>query len=1147
MDNKFTHLHVHTEYSLLDGFCRIDDLLDRAKELGMDSIAITDHGVMYGVIDFYKKAVKRGIKPIIGCEVYVSKGDYKIKNPSNKGYYHLVLLAKNNNGYKNLVKIVSEGNINGFYYKPRVDKNVLRKYSKDIIALSACLNGEVNNLILEGDIERAKEAADEYVDIFGRENFYLELQNHGIKEQLKVNRILNEIHKEKNIELVATNDVHYINSSDHYYQDVLLCIQTASLVKDTDRMKMPTNEFYLKSYEEMNELFKDYDNALENTQKIADQCNVEIEFHNPHLPGFTKLPEGMSNKKYLRYLVNKGLCKKYPAITDKIRKRADKELNVIETMGYVDYFLIVQDFVRYAEENNIAVGPGRGSAAGSIVSYALNITKIDPLKYNLLFERFLNPERVSMPDIDIDFCYENREKVVDYVVETYKSDHVSQIITFGRLKARNAIRDVGRVLDVSYGKVDSIAKQIPQAINMTIERALELNPKLKKEYEEDSVTRRIIDTSKKIEGLPRNISIHAAGVLISREPITNIVPLTLSNDQIVTQFNMIEIEELGLLKMDFLGLRNLTVIQHTLNSVKRNKDIDIDILNIDLDDPKVIKNFKDANTIGVFQFESSGMRNFLKELKPTKFDDLVAANSLYRPGPMDEIENYIKNKNDPSNIEYINPVLKPILEETYGTIIYQEQVMQIVQKLAGYSLGQADNLRRAMGKKNMQIMEANRDIFINGLVDEDGNVIINGCLRNGYDKQSSNKIFDLMKEFAKYAFNKSHSVAYSFVAMQTAYLKTYYKYEYMANLLSSVMSSPSKISLYINECKRLGIDIRKPDINESFAEFSTNGNYIQYGLSGIKNVGINLIDTIVDVRKKGRFRNFKDFIERIEQKDSRVLNKKALESLIKAGTFDSLNYKRKELVASFESAFVSIHESQKKNISGQMNFADLSDNNSSEDIQLQELGEYSENTKLSFEKDVLGLYISNHPLNQYKDILKKKVTFTTESIIDENYELLEKLDGISVKMAGIITKTTQKITKNNSIMIFGELEDIYGSIEMVVFPNVYKNFQEFIDNDKIVLVEGNLQVDENGVQLIANKFENIEKKDNNILYVKINYREYPSLKKDILNNKGDTPVVIYFADTKKSVRLNEKLWVNSYNNFIDYLQNKFGKENILLK
>lgn len=1147
MDNKFTHLHVHTEYSLLDGFCRIDDLLDRAKELGMDSIAITDHGVMYGVIDFYKKAVKRGIKPIIGCEVYVSKGDYKIKNPSNKGYYHLVLLAKNNNGYKNLVKIVSEGNINGFYYKPRVDKNVLRKYSKDIIALSACLNGEVNNLILEGEIDKAKEAADEYVDIFGRENFYLELQNHGIKEQLKVNRILNQIHKEKNIELVATNDVHYINSSDHYYQDVLLCIQTASLVKDKDRMKMPTNEFYLKSYDQMMELFQDYDNAIENTQKIADRCNVEIEFHNPHLPGFTKLPEGMDNKEYLRYLVEKGLSKKYPTVTDEIKERADKELNVIETMGYVDYFLIVQDFVRYAEENDIAVGPGRGSAAGSIVSFALNITKIDPLKYNLLFERFLNPERVSMPDIDIDFCYEKREKVVDYVVETYKSDHVSQIITFGRLKARNAIRDVGRVLDVSYGKVDSIAKEIPQAINMTIERALELNPKLKKEYEEDSVTRRIIDTSKKIEGLPRNISIHAAGVLISREPITNIVPLALSNDQIVTQFNMIEIEELGLLKMDFLGLRNLTVIQHTLKAVKRNKDIDIDILNIDLDDPKVIKNFKDANTIGVFQFESSGMRNFLKELKPTKFDDLVAANSLYRPGPMDEIENYIKNKNDPSNIEYINPVLKPILEETYGTIVYQEQVMQIVQKLAGYSLGQADNLRRAMGKKNMQIMEANRDIFINGLVDEDGNVIINGCLRNGYDKESSNKIFDLMKEFAKYAFNKSHSVAYSFVAMQTAYLKTYYKYEYMANLLSSVMSSASKVSLYINECKRLNIDIRKPDINESFAEFSTNGKYIQYGLSGIKNVGINLIDTIVDVRKNGKFKNFKDFIERIEQKDSRVLNKKALDSLIKAGTFDSLNYKRKELVASFETAFASIHESQKKNISGQMNFADLSDNNSSEDIQLQKLGEYTENTKLSYEKEVLGLYISNHPLNQYKNILKKKVTFTTESIIDENYDVLEKLDGISVKMAGIITKTTQKITKNNSIMIFGELEDIYGSIEMVVFPNVYKNFQEFIDNDKIVLVEGNLQVDENGVQLIANKFENIEKKDNNILYVKINYRDYPSLKKDILNNKGDTPVVIYFADTKKSVRLNEKLWINSYNNFISYLQTKFGKENILLK
>lgn len=699
MTNNFTHLHLHTEYSLLDGFTKIDKLMEKLKEYKMNSCAITDHGNMYGVIEFYKKCQDNGIKPIIGCEVYVSDNDHKIKNPQNKRYYHLILLAKNNRGYQNLIKIVSKAYTEGFYYKPRIDFEVLEEYKDDIIALSACLNGEINQRILENDIEKAYQTAQKYLDLFGRENFYLEIQNHGLKEQKIVNQNLLKIHEDLKIEMVCTNDVHYVEKNDAFYQDVLSCIQTGSLLEDEKRMKMPCDEFYLKDQQMMKEIFKDFPRAYENSQKIADMCNVKLEFHNPHLPYFTKVPENMTNLDYLKYLVNKGLAKKYGKVDEKIQKRAEKEISVINNMGYVDYFLIVWDFVRYAKDNKIAVGPGRGSAAGSIISYALDITQIDPIKYNLLFERFLNPERVSMPDIDIDFCYENRDRVVDYVYDLYGKDHVSQIVTFGRMKARNAIRDVGRVMDISFKKVDKIAKLIPQAIGMTIDKALENTEKLAYEYENDVETKRMIDTARNIENLPRHTSIHAAGVVISKEILTDIVPLALSNDQIVTQFNMTEIEELGLLKMDFLGLRNLTVIQDTIKDVKKYKNIDINLDNIDENDPKVLDQFRKAETIGIFQFESAGMRNFLKNLKPTRFDDLVAANSLFRPGPMDQIPNYIKNKMYPQNISYIDQSLKPILEVTYGIIVYQEQVMQIVQQLAGFSLGEADNLRRAMSKK----------------------------------------------------------------------------------------------------------------------------------------------------------------------------------------------------------------------------------------------------------------------------------------------------------------------------------------------------------------------------------------------------------------------------------------------------------------
>lgn len=1142
---KFTHLHVHTEYSLLDGFSPINKLLDKVKQLNMDSIAITDHGQMYGVIEFYKEAKKRGIKPIIGCEVYVSKNSHLEKNTNNRRYFHLILLAKNNEGYKNLVKIVSEGYVRGFYYKPRVDKSILRKYSKSLIALSACLNGEISQNILENDYDKAKKALSEYVDIFGHENFYLELQNHGLKEQKKVNEALLRLHRETKVELVCTNDVHYVENTDYYYQDVLTCIQTGALLKDNDRMKMPSNEFYLKSYEQMSELFSEFENAITNTQKIADMCNVEIEFHKLHLPEYNKLPNGLTNSSYLRKLVFDGLKERYANITKEINDRAKKELDVIEKMGYVDYFLIVQDFINYARNNNIAVGPGRGSAAGSLISYALSITNIDPLKYNLLFERFLNPERVSMPDIDIDFCYENRDRVVEYVNKVYGRDHVSQIITFGRMQARNAIRDVGRVLDISYNKVDHIAKSIPQTLNMTIDRALEVNPKFKQEYNSDSQTRRVVDTARKIEGLPRHTSIHAAGVVISKEIVTDIIPLALSNDQVVTQYNMTEIEELGLLKMDFLGLRTLTVIQDTVEAVKANQNIEIDIDKIDENDPKMIGLFTQANTIGIFQFESTGMRNFLRELKPTRFDDLIAANSLFRPGPMNEIPTYIHNKYHPEDVKYIDKSLKPILEVTYGTIVYQEQVMQIVQQLAGYSLGEADNLRRAMSKKKMDVMEENRNIFVNGLDDEKGNIIIKGCKRNGIKEENANKIYDLMIDFAKYAFNKSHSVAYSMVAVQTAYLKCYYPCEFMASLISSVMNNATKMALYISECQKLKIEVLAPDVNESYKKFTTVNRSIRFGLSGIKNVGENLIDVIIEVRKKAKFKNFKDFIERIEKKNDRVLNKKALESLIKAGCFDSFGYKRSQLMAVYKNSLASIHDNSRINLSGQISLLDAGDHKT--DVNLPDIDEYPKQAKLSLEKEVLGLYISDHPLRPYIDKLENVVNFTTEILNDDQPGLKDKLDSKYVKMAGIITEKTQKMTKNNTVMAFINLEDLYGNIEAVVFSDVYDKFLPLIEEDKIIIAEGKLQSNENDVKLIVTKVSDINKIDNKNLYLRMNSYEFESKKTQLLSNKGNTPVIVYFTDKNKAYKLNKKFWINNEKSFIIYLQDQLGVENVVLK
>ena len=1150
MENKFTHLHLHTEYSLLDGFSRIDELIEKAKSFGMDSLAITDHGQMYGVIEFYKKATAAGIKPIIGCEVYVTEKDHLIKDPTNKRYYHLILLAKNNNGYQNLLKIVSEGYVNGYYYKPRVDLDFIEKYSEDIIALSACLSGEVNQRILENDIDAAYETAKKYAEVFGRENYYLELQNHGLPEQRRVNEILVKMHNDLDIELIATNDVHYINREDSFYQDVLLCIQTGALLKDEDRMKMPCDEFYLKSPDEMYAIFKDYERALENTNKIAEMCNVEIEFHHPHLPYFSKLPDNMTNLDYLTQLVDEGLDRKYENVDEEIRARALKEINVINNMGYIDYFLIVWDFVRFAKENDIAVGPGRGSAAGSLVSYALDITQIDPLKYDLIFERFLNPERVSMPDIDIDFDYVRRDEVVEYVNELYGRDHVSQIVTFGRMQARNAIRDVGRVLDISYGKVDKIAKLVPAVINMTLDRALKESDKFKEAYQSDAESKRLIDTARKVEALPRHTSIHAAGVVMSKEILTDIVPLALSNDQVVTQFNMTEIEELGLLKMDFLGLRNLTVIKDTIKDVKENHGIDVDIENIDENDPNIIDQFNKAKTIGLFQFESTGMRNFLKNLKPTVFDDLVAANSLFRPGPMDEIPTYIHNKNNPEDVSFLDEKLKPILGVTYGIIVYQEQVMQIVQQLGGFSLGEADNLRRAMSKKKMDVMEANRDIFVNGKVDENGEVIIPGCIRNGVSEKAANKIYDEMISFAKYAFNKSHSAAYSLVAVQTAYLKHYFPEEYMANLISSVMDSASKLYLYVSEAKSMGIDVIAPDVNLSYQKFFAKDGKIIFGLSGIKNLGINFINAIIDARQKdGEFLNFKDFLERVEAIDSRALNKKGLESLIKAGAFDSLGYARSKLMAVYEKAMTNVHEGQKVNVKGQMNLLDMTgetNKNSTEDITFPDVSEYPKKVKLSLEKDVLGFYISDHPLSEANDKLKNTITFRTNYKDQMTDPEIARLDNQFVTMAGIITGKSEIMTKKRSLMAFANIEDLHGSIEMVIFPETYKKYRNLIEDDNVVLVKGKLQVDDEDIKLLSQEFNDIESLDLRTLYLKTRYNEYNNLREVLKEYSGKTPVVVYFEDRNKSFKLDQRLWVDANDHNISRLEQFLGKENVKL-
>lgn len=1152
-NDRFVHLHVHTEFSLLDGSIRIGELISRTKELGMEAIAITDHGAMFGIIEFYKEAKRQNIKPILGSEIYMALNKYTEKDPKDKNQYHLVLLAENNEGYQNLMKIVSEGYVNGFYYKPRVDKDILRRYSKGIIALSACLGGEVQQHLLDNNYDRAKEVALEYEAIFGKGNFFLELQDHGVQEQVQVNELLVRISQETGIPLVATNDVHYLKREDAKVHDVLLCIQTGKTIDEEDRMRFPTDQFYLKSPQEMAMLFSNHREALENTAKIAERCNVELDFSTLHLPEY-KVPEGYTNESYLRELTLEGLRKRYGEITDEIRERFEYEFKTIVDMGYVDYFLIVWDFIKFAKDNGIMVGPGRGSAAGSIVSYGLGIIDIDPLKYGLLFERFLNPERVTMPDIDIDFCYERREEVIQYVIEKYGADRVAQIVTFGTMAARGAIRDVGRALNMPYGEVDFIAKQVPNELGMTIEKALNVNPTLRDQYENNEEIRLLIDYAMKVEGLPRHTSTHAAGVVISKEPITNYVPLLRNGDSLSTQFNMIELEELGLLKMDFLGLRTLTVIRDAVSLIEENHGIKVDFNQIDFDDPNIFHMFARAETLGIFQFESAGMRAFLKELKPTVFEDLIAANSLFRPGPMNQIPTFVECKHDPSKISYIHPKLESILDVTYGCIVYQEQVMQIVRDIGGFSLGRADLVRRAMGKKKMDIMEQERQHFIYGMEDEEGNVIIPGAIRNGVDEASANRIYDLMIDFANYAFNKSHSAAYAVIAYRTAWLKYYYPVEFMAAQISSVMNSTSTVSLYIQECKRLGIEVLPPDINESSHKFTVSNGKIRFGLTAVKNVGENLITAIVKARKGGKFTSFTDLVERIERVDPTAMNKRAMESLIKCGAMDSLGANRAQLLAVFEKIIDGIHADRKKNLEGQFSFFDSVEVDKEDN--LPDLKEFPQRILLNMEKEILGIYVSGHPLAPYEKELKKVSNITTSHIYEEfnktSGEIQNIRDGQRIRIGGIVIEKKNKITKNNNMMAFITLEDFFGTIECIVFPQTYERYYDLINEDEVVVIEGRLSFSEvEEPKIICEKVAALNKLNLDKIYVKITRDK----DKDIFNrinlilkkNPGDTPVYLYLEKDKKTLIADRSLWVNSdFEDTIKELEALLGKGNVVV-
>ena len=1121
---SFAHLHVHTEYSLLDGSNKIKECVARVKELGMDSVAITDHGVMFGVIDFYRAAKAEGIKPILGCEVYVAPGSRFDKEPGVRGedrYYHLVLLAENDQGYHNLMKIVSRGFTEGYYYKPRVDMEVLREFHEGIIALSACLAGEVQKNVLRGMYEEGKAAALRYQEIFGEGNFFLELQDHGMQEQKQVNQSLLRMSQETRIPLVATNDVHYTYAEDEKPHDMLLCIQTGKKLADEDRMRYEGGQYYIKSEEEMKGLFPYALEALENTQKIADRCNVEIEFGVTKLPKYD-VPEGYTSWEYLNKLCYEGLKKRYPDGDDSLKERLEYELSVIKSMGYVDYFLIVWDFIKYAKDHGIMVGPGRGSAAGSIVSYCLEITSIDPIKYQLLFERFLNPERVSMPDIDVDFCFERRQEVIDYVVRKYGSDRVVQIVTFGTMAARGVIRDVGRVMDLPYAFVDSIAKMVPTELNMTLDRALTMNQELKKLYQEDAQVQELIDMSRRLEGLPRHTSMHAAGVVISQKSVDEYVPLSLGSDgSVTTQFTMTTLEELGLLKMDFLGLRTLTVIQDAAKLAEKSSGKAIDMGAIDYNDKKVLDSIGSGKTEGVFQLESGGMKNFMKELKPQNLEDIIAGISLYRPGPMDFIPQYIKGKTHPEEITYDCPQLEPILEPTYGCIVYQEQVMQIVRDLAGYTLGRSDLLRRAMSKKKGDVMQKERQNFVYGNKEEG----VPGCIANGIDEKTANKIYDEMIDFAKYAFNKSHAAAYAVVAYQTAWLKYYYPVEFMAALMTSVIDNPGKVSEYIYTCKQMGIAVLPPDINKGEGNFSVDNGNIRYGLAAIKSIGKPVIHAILEERKtRGPFKTLKDFIERLS---SREVNKRTIESFIKSGAFDSLGGTRKQFMMVYVKILDQVNQERKYSMTGQMSLFDMvSDEQKSEfDIPLPDVGEYEKETKLAFEKEVVGVYLTGHPLEDYAEKWKKNISKTTLDFqVDEETGHAKVYDGAKEIVGGMISAKTIKYTKNNKTMAFITLEDLVGSVEVVIFPKDYERNQQYLTEENKVFIKGRVSEEDDAPSKLICETVIPFAQTNQEWWLQFPDKEtYLAREKELLDlmkdSDGSAAVVIYIRKEKAVKRL----------------------------
>ena len=1181
----FTHLHVHTEYSLLDGAARIKKVVRRAKELGMDSLAITDHGVMFGVIDFYKECQKQGIHPVIGCEVYTTPGSrFSKTQEADRHQNHLVLLAENQTGYQNLMKLVSLGFTEGYYYKPRIDKEIMREYSEGLICLSACLAGIVQQKMLRGDYEGAKREALEHLEIFGEGNYFLELQDQGLEEEARIRPLMMRLHDETGIPFVATNDVHYVTSKDADAHDVLLCIQTGSKQADEDRMRYANDQFYLKSEDEMRQIFSAVPEALDNTYKIAHRCKVDFEFGKLHLPEFP-VPEGKTHTGYLRELCEKGVRELYgfdPGTKDlsenagagensdlqkTVRERLDMELSVIEQMGFVDYFLIVWDYVNFARENGIMVGPGRGSAAGSIVAYTLRITDTDPIKYGLIFERFLNPERVSMPDIDIDFVDDRRGEVIDYVIRKYGADRVAQIIAFGSLKARAAVRDVGRVLGVSYADTDRIAKAVPKDLDITIEKALVRNPQLKKMYDEDQQTRRVIDMARALEGMPRNATTHAAGVVISKRAVDDYVPLYSDGDIVETQFEKNTLEELGLLKMDFLGLRNITIIRDALDLIRERRGLEIDFHNMDLDDPAVFELIASGNTEGVFQLESAGMTRFMKDLRPDCFEDIIAGISLYRPGPMDSIPTYVENKKHPEKIQYLHPALKPILDATYGCMVYQEQVMQIVRDLGGYSYGRSDKLRKAMSKKKMEEMIAEREIFLNGKTDDAGNVEIPGCVRNGIPAETANKIFDQMVSFAEYAFNKSHAAAYAIIGYQTAYLKKYYTIEYMTALLSSVMGDAAQTALYIRNCNEMGIEVLPPDVNHSVRQYSIMDDKILFGMQGIKNVGGGAVDAIVEARKTNGLPS--DIFTFISNLDTGRVNKKAMESLIKAGATSCLEGNMAQHIAVYEQLMESAQSVSRKNLDGQMSLFQLNAKtmeNPGSMAKLPEIGDFDKEVKSLMEKDMLGIYLTDNPLEDYRAAIERTSTVNAGELATASESEMDSgiSDGQEVVIGGIVTAVNQKVTKTNQMMAFAVLADLFGEVELIIFPKTFERYQQFIAEDSIISARGKLNFKEDELpKILVDEIRPLRKdpvsdgddsagaahgEDGSMVKLRIpEDRDVQAVMGqivDLLNAyKGNVPVIIY-PGKGKPLKAPRELYIDAGSEFLAAASLLLGKENV---